>query len=251
MAFAEQLASHGDTHGLLFGVVADENRTVITDNGSTEVLHTVVDIQVFVQQAFFDGNGCVDEELVTACIKRHQNHQLLGWFAFRANSPLRPSLRELAVHAGVEKLEALRRRTSGKQTVFAPLFAMLTTSCTKNASTHSLDYRFVRREGPQEPLISHELSITNSREDSQAEYGALSGTSFLPSGVNIAPLHSLQYFADVTTNPGLEALESYSEALHVHIDALVDQLIEVEKEELRGRAELEALRERVALASTS
>ena len=76
LAFAEQLSSFGDTQGLLFGVrvpafrcsragvVAfwifmclssvprcaqvekEELRTVITDTGSKEVLHTTIDIQV-------------------------------------------------------------------------------------------------------------------------------------------------------------------------------------------------------------
>jgi hypothetical protein len=75
LAFAEQLSSFGDTHGLLFGVRVravrcsragvflssyscacplprraqvekEETRTVITDTGSKEVLHTAIDIQV-------------------------------------------------------------------------------------------------------------------------------------------------------------------------------------------------------------
>ena len=137
LAFAEQLASFGDVHGLLFGVrpalapvlcppaarrrltcscrgstsapapqvEKEETRTVITDTGSKEVIHTTIDIQVhlrrnaspcsrpvratpccralalthqvfrpmqvFAQHAFFDGNGKVDAAVVAACVEKY------------------------------------------------------------------------------------------------------------------------------------------------------------------------------------
>ena len=50
--------------------------------------------QEFAQHSFFDGKGSVDVLRVEEAA-RVNPQQLLGWFSFRANSPLRPSLREV------------------------------------------------------------------------------------------------------------------------------------------------------------
>ena len=247
LAFAEQLAAHGDVHGLLFGHDADQTRTIITDTGSQQHKCTVVDVQVFSQAAFFDGNGTVDEAAVAACAASHPQ-QLLGWFSFRANAPLLPSMRELAVHAQIERLEAFRR--VGESAEARPaLFAMLTTSSSVNASTHSLDYRFVRRETPSSPLGAVELEITNLRQDSKAEFGAFRATSSVSALAEATSV--LQPFSDPLTSPGVQAIEGFCEAVQTRIHSLVEQLVQAEEEELAVQALLQDAREQHALAKGS
>jgi hypothetical protein len=181
-------------------VDSKETRTVITDTGSKEVTHTGIDVQIFAQHAFYNGFGEVDATRIASCVEKYPQ-RLLGWFSFRANAPLRPSLRELAVHT---QLENLAEFGAGRPV----LFGMLTSSCSKNASTVSMDYRFVRRENTHELLQAVELSITNLKQDSQAEYGAFSACS------SLAHAHrQLEPFTDPSSNPGLQALEKYAEHL--------------------------------------
>ena len=74
----------------------EEIRTIITDTGSRDVVHKAIDVQAFVQHTFFESSGNVSEALVAACVEKHPQ-TLLGWFSYRANSPLRPSIREASL----------------------------------------------------------------------------------------------------------------------------------------------------------
>ena len=58
-----------------------------------------------------------------------------------------------------------------------PVFGLLSTSYTKNASTHSLDYRFLFKEHSRSTMTSLELVIKNVQTDSQEEYGSFSACS--------------------------------------------------------------------------
>jgi hypothetical protein len=60
----------------------------------------------------------------------------VGWFRYRRNTPLRPSVRELSVHSRIE--EQIRKLRKQKAPVVLGLF---TFSNSKTKATHSYDYR--------------------------------------------------------------------------------------------------------------
>ena len=133
LSFAEHLEAKGDVLGLLFGAVTRSSHSAVSDIGTTRVQRTAIDVQVMVPHVFTDPKGTVDTPAVEAAIKAHPEHQLLGWFAFRANSPLRPSLRELHIHEQMETLPAIQETFQGLR----PTLALMTTSASQKASTLS------------------------------------------------------------------------------------------------------------------
>ncbi|KAJ1490768.1 hypothetical protein T484DRAFT_3298755 [Baffinella frigidus] len=173
LSFAEHLEAKGDVQGLLFGAVTKSSRSDVSDSGTTTVQRTAINVQTFEPFTFLDGAGTVDNAAVEAAAAAHPTQQLLGWFAFRANSPLRPSLRELHVHEQMETLPALQGRLGGLH----PTLAIMTTSSCQNASTHSFDYRFLSRASSRSEMEALPLCITNLKHDSQAEYGSFAAAS--------------------------------------------------------------------------
>eukprot|EP00961_Rhodomonas_salina_P039863 535962-Rhodomonas_salina.1 len=105
LCFSEQLVSGGDVYGLLFGAVTHDVTTAVTDSGSKEVTKICIDVQIYCPLKFFGLYGEIHEDVFQKAVQQHPQ-KLLGWFAFRANTPLRVSVKEHSVHGQLEKVAA-------------------------------------------------------------------------------------------------------------------------------------------------
>ena len=82
---------------------------------------------------FYEHNGSVKVDFINQVVKK-QRETPIGWFRFRSATPLRPSLREFAIH---QQLEAL---FSGSQPL---LFGLFTFDQQDFGATHTFDYKFM------------------------------------------------------------------------------------------------------------
>ncbi|EKX37119.1 hypothetical protein GUITHDRAFT_145227 [Guillardia theta CCMP2712] len=237
MAFAQVLASKGDASGLIFGSVTREKKSLVTDIGSKLELVASIDMQVFDVCNFFDGHGNVNGHAISRACER-QKQRLIGWFSFRSNAPLRPSSREMYVQRQIESSPEIKvLLPEGTQ----PVFGLLSTSYTKNASTHSLDYRFLFKENSRSTMKSLELVIKNVQTDSQEEYGSFSACSKM----DVPSLSSLQQSIQLPP-PTVNQIENYAEAAQAHINSLVEKLDGLRNEVLNESREVERLQAQYA-----
>mmetsp|Transcript_57788 Transcript_57788/g.118269 ORF Transcript_57788/g.118269 Transcript_57788/m.118269 type:complete len:267 (-) Transcript_57788:77-877(-) len=236
LSFAECLVAGGDSYGLLFGAIEEKVVSTVTDSGTKEVTKVNIDVQVYRQLRFFGAYGKVEEEVFAEAVESHPQ-QLIGWFVFRANTPMRVSVKEHSVHAQLEVLAA-SLETNGQCS--APLlFGMLTNSATTNNSTQSMDYRFVSRAGEKLPFTSMELNITNPEHKSQAEYGEFSAFSRLAQKSEDVDQRVVS-FTDIPSQE-LQVLHSFADGQQKRLNDLIEELELADVEELKLAAELEAL----------
>jgi len=218
----------------------------VTDSGSKDVTTTCIDVQVYRPLRFFGAYGEIEQDAFGKALQQH-SQRLIGWFAFRANTPLRVSVKEHAVHAQLEKLASSQLQSA--EPAVPLLFAMLTSSATTNNSTQSFDYRFVSRPNEKVPFSSMELSITNPEHKSQAEYGEFSAFATF-SGDSVDD-KGIALFNDVP-GPQLQTLHSFAASQQEHVNKLIEELEIADVEEQKLAAEVEALRtEHQSLAGQS
>jgi len=155
-----------DSEGLLFGTVSSHKIQVISDTQSEGEKEKII---LGIQGFRFTGNVCSFYDTQAGIVSRNfekilepskNNEQnLLGWFRFRKNTSLRPSLRELSVHSNLEKI------IKSQQPL---LFGLFTMNSSSNGGTFTYDYRFLSFHSSITQAI--ELNITNLIHSSQTEY---------------------------------------------------------------------------------
>mmetsp|Transcript_7567 Transcript_7567/g.18918 ORF Transcript_7567/g.18918 Transcript_7567/m.18918 type:complete len:258 (-) Transcript_7567:876-1649(-) len=238
MCLSEQLARRRDGHGLLFGAVTKDVVEEVTDRGSKRVTRINVDIQAFAQVRLFKEDGTLDQDALHGAVGERAQ-RMIGWFSFRANSPLRPSLRELKRHAQVEALQSAGAQGDVEGAATAPqLLVLLSTSATQNGSTQSFDHRVLLRQAPMGKLSSVDLSITNLRHDSQAEYSSFTAASRIGDNELSKELSSVP-------NALLERLEAFASSKQALLEELVNCATEKAQEELKERDELERVQREI------
>ncbi|KAJ4772109.1 BRISC complex subunit Abro1 [Rhynchospora pubera] len=123
--------------------------------------------------SFFSSLGHVDAPFLRSHFP--DSSSLVGWFSFRRNSALRPSMRELAVSVSLSK-------TLGTDTPC--VFLLLSSSLSPNRAVHTHDYRaFLLRPGAKPVLEPMSLRVLNVGPGSSGgQYSAFSANlSTLPS----------------------------------------------------------------------
>jgi len=176
----EMSSSSQDMEGFLFGTVAQQKVRTQEDSSESEKYLVNLAIQSFFCSpstfSFYDSLGEVNMPRVQETIaEKTKSQSLLGWFKFRRNSSLRPSLRESYVHS---QLHGFHERTQTKEggggvpLVTVPLIMGLFTwrsSGESSVDIHTHDYRFLQisPRGVIQPLA---LGITNLVNSSQIEY---------------------------------------------------------------------------------
>eukprot|EP01119_Soliformovum_irregulare_P024004 TRINITY_DN8511_c0_g1_i1.p1 TRINITY_DN8511_c0_g1~~TRINITY_DN8511_c0_g1_i1.p1 ORF type:complete len:243 (+),score=36.05 TRINITY_DN8511_c0_g1_i1:62-730(+) len=151
-----------DVEGLLFGTIIQQ-MSALMDDGPSEanLAQLTTGIQEFRMTgsncSFYQHSGQLNPQVLRSITPSSNEHKLLGWFKFRRNTPLRPSLREKCV------CQHLAQAT-GQPIVFG----IFSTTISPNNATHTLDYRFLIVHGKH--TIPIELEITNLVSSSQTEY---------------------------------------------------------------------------------
>jgi hypothetical protein len=233
LAFADLLAAKRDSHGLVFGSLSQETINRVSDRGSNDEKRTTLSIQALRPIAFINKDGSIDLDAVRSMLDK-ENGTLIGWFSFRGNSPLRPSMKEVFVHT------KLKSELFKSEDDLTPIFMMLTSSTAVNFSTHSFDCRVVRicngpsGNGPSENLFRPlELQIKNLSHSTRTEYDAFSAHALLHddaisnSGAKTSSPSALAALtaASETPLPIVVGLETYAHSLHARVTELSDLIM--------------------------
>jgi len=210
-----QMSSKGsDMEGFLLGTVTLQTSTVLDDSNQAEKqkAKTLIAIQGFrftgipFPSSFYDANGAINSANVFKTVQGIDN-KVVGWFRFRRNTPLRPSLREISVHS---QLESLFSPSDSKQSSTPFLFAVFTLNSSKTYATHSYDYRFLFINTIVNLYKGIDVNITNLVHSSQAEYH-----DFIP----LSPVTS-----STELNHYVERMPIYIKDLETHFESTLMQL---------------------------
>jgi len=121
---------------------------------------------------------------------------VIGWFKFRRNTPLRPSLRELEVHKQLQKIFNVNSRMG--QNGF--LMGLFNAQITGDKGIHTYDYKLIQIDD-NEQTISVRLDIINLVSGAQEEYNSFNAVSpFLSSDAQVAEM--------LAQSPHVKVLES-------------------------------------------
>jgi len=175
-----------DMEGFLFGKITHQRSRVLHDTVESSTIvesekeKILIGIQGFrftgvpFPSSFYDSIGSVNQARVSECTKGMENQRVIGWFKFRRNTPLRPSMREIAVHSQLEKIFSSQSSVSNASKL-PFLFGIFTLNSLKSSATHTYDYRFLNKTGKN--FRGLELDITNLVHSSQVEYSDFSTLS--------------------------------------------------------------------------
>jgi hypothetical protein len=228
LAFAELSAARRDSHGLVFGSISHETINRVSDRGSNDETRTTISIQAFHPITFISKDGCLDLDIIRNTLD-NQKAKLVGWYSYRGNAPLRPSMKEVFVH------NKLKSELFDNGTDLLPIFVMLTTSAAVNMSTLSLDCRVVRscNMAGQDLYRPLELQIKNISHSTRTEYSTFSAHAILhdePSSSaapSSSPLAVLQ--AAEIPPPLVVSLEAYAQSLQARVTELSDLVLRREQ----------------------
>jgi len=218
--------SNTDLEGFLFGTISRHRVHMLEDSQTGEKERIIIGIQDYkfigAPCSFYDGSGTLNVNFQKAVEGTDQ--ELLGWFKFRPNTSLRPSLREIAVHSQLEKLRFKYQRQKLAQIPF--IFGVLTQTNSTNQSTHTYDYRFLQIE--RERITPLELHITNLIHSSQNEYD-----DFIPFSIE-----NSQNYNQLSGDMPL-----YTKELEQFVEAQLSQLKNISNDLDKSTKELRALEE--------
>ncbi|OAY62563.1 hypothetical protein ACMD2_01139 [Ananas comosus] len=136
--------------------------------------------------SFYDPLGRVDLPTLrlSAASAGASAASVVGWFSARRRSPLRPSMRELAVSLSLSQAPALALPADGSPPCDPRpcVFLLLSSSATANLAVHTHEYRaFVLRPDPSGgSLVPRSLDVINVGPAFRAQYGSFSPESPLP-----------------------------------------------------------------------
>eukprot|EP01090_Pellita_catalonica_P008892 TRINITY_DN19958_c0_g1_i1.p1 TRINITY_DN19958_c0_g1~~TRINITY_DN19958_c0_g1_i1.p1 ORF type:complete len:261 (+),score=29.25 TRINITY_DN19958_c0_g1_i1:98-784(+) len=178
--------------GFLFGTISQEEVKTFADRGAQGTKNKVsVAIQGFLPcgkpLSFYDHYGELSKEKYKAFVSQNNNRSVLGWFKFRRNSPLRPSLREMEVHNQLQK-------------AISPFFLMglFTASISTDKAIHSYDYRMMTVDPNTRSIAPVKLEIVNLISGAQEEYNSFAAVSPIPASERAyAPLFNIKDMSHV------------------------------------------------------
>jgi len=178
--------SPNDLEGFLYGTISHTAVDIVEDASAlTTKVQTVISIQgssISGQEfSFYDQNGQLVDLNQLRGLSPPQ-FQIIGWFRYRRDTPLRPSLREITVHQNLLDVIA---KTDNKQTQASIdknnfIMALFTSSHTDNNATHTFDYRFLDISIAARNCDPIRIHITNLEASSQLEYNRFKPQSVMP-----------------------------------------------------------------------
>eukprot|EP01120_Amphizonella_sp_Union-15-10_P004639 TRINITY_DN15291_c0_g1_i1.p1 TRINITY_DN15291_c0_g1~~TRINITY_DN15291_c0_g1_i1.p1 ORF type:complete len:273 (+),score=22.17 TRINITY_DN15291_c0_g1_i1:20-838(+) len=249
--------STADNEGFLFGTVHLQNLNTLNDlNILSSSPYLTLALQSFVSTgsvcSFYEPTGILKEsQLETLLSKTKQT--LLGWYRFRRNTPMRPSMREISVHHNFSKFfENYHRKTSGANLLQTPIFALFSESSTTENKIRNMEYKFLKIPNRKE-VFSIKITILNMMSSSENEYREFKGLSPLSTGGSNFPAfkelsgHLSENLSGMLTKSPPPFIDSLEQFYNVTLNKLKELATEVESSNNQIRnlqAELKRLKEK-------
>jgi len=230
----QQIAtSSSDMEGLILGNITSYKVKTVHDSNTiaeSESNKFILGIQGFKITgdtcSFYDPQGNLSQSVKQYLERADQLP--IGWFRYRKNSVLRPSIRELAVHSNISTQISAIYRNKGILSDAPCLFGLFTFSCPKFREVQSYDYRFFNVDSVS--VSSLDIEITNLVNSSQSEY-----SNFIP----VSPLSDFQY------QPSSNNTTSNIKDAELMYTGMLDKLKQAADQTFKSTSTLRALEDEV------
>lgn len=156
----------GNQYGLLLGDKIDQVKSRVSDSQMhTSDVNSIFCVSSFLpwpsNEPMFSRSGCINEECLQQLISATEQ-RIVGWYSFRHQSVLRPSLREITLHNGLS--------SSGKfdGSTHDFLFFLCTSSSSSNMSTFTCNHVVMQLK--QGNFKAVPITILNLGDTTRKEY---------------------------------------------------------------------------------
>ncbi|KAJ5066693.1 abraxas family member [Anaeramoeba ignava] len=176
--------SERDIKGIFFGRSKQSIVVTIEDTHKEQeqIINTTI-IQSFVlfgknqkNSSFVSNDSKIDRKMIQDIINSKQKNQeiMLGWFSFRRNTVLRPSIKEIFIHQQISDFLIKEQKLP-----ILPIFAIMNEYLSAQKSTVSFDYRFLVFDQKVKNYLPVQIEVLNLKETTSEEYSQFSSvTSF-------------------------------------------------------------------------
>jgi len=232
-----------DLEGFLFGftvrqvVQSQEDARAGVQEGKT-----LLPVQGFVGTgrpfSFYDDQGRVLPDRLRTYLADKPSQSLIGWFKFRRNSPLRPSARELEVHAQLCHMYQNEINKNRGMKHFGFIMGLFTSY--KSSEIITYDYRFMQIDVSRQ-IRPVKLEVINLQHSPQEEY-----ESFAP--VTDMPATSTSFLAPMRES--VKMIDNLFVASIAELKAVVQEVHESSAGIRKMEREIDELKRSLGLASS-
>ncbi|XP_067657623.1 BRISC complex subunit Abraxas 2-like [Haliotis asinina] len=238
--FYDQINSPGDQEGYLLGKIVNHVQDKISDSQISNCkVETVIYVYSYLpwpnEDRLYNSVGRVDPtKAMTLLQGKHQD--LIGWYKFRRNSTLRPSLRETNLHRNL--IESLPVEEDSNF-----LFLLCSASLSYNKATHTFDHALLHNHNGKFQKVA--MRVINLGDTTHTEYKTRGNLTVNPQGGSLTTFIN-QFQSEFMSGSGamleINKIQGMSTNLHTRLQGLSQQ---VEKSE----ESLSALEEEIKLMS--
>ncbi|XP_015121032.1 BRISC complex subunit FAM175B [Diachasma alloeum] len=231
LLFYENARSRGDQMGFLLGEVLSLVTKNVTDlERHVESVKVHVDIQSIVKcsptDQIYDSGGKVNEDKLKDLIK-DKGKSVVGWFRFRRNASLTPTLRDKIVH---KQFLSIFRGASNQINENYFVVCMLNASVSPGEGTHKFKHVFLHYKQGMYNAIP--LRINNLGHDATKH----DGSDYKPTPIKYSDepdsftmlVKSLNL--DLARTPGVESICKIEEAAEQHLEQIVPLVVKTDRE---------------------
>lgn len=234
-ALADVATAEGDCCGLVLGSVGDRLVRKATDadaDASAQLVSYAAEAFVRCPRPFYDAAGCLRRDVLQSLAATHQagGREVIGWWRFRRNTPLAPSLREAAVHRALSAMSGPLFQSA------APLFVLFGERHAAGGAIRGAEFRVLLQQQQQQQhssFVQVDPIVTNLVSSSHAEYG-----SFASSGGSAATLPaaaSTALLAKETPPAHVREIETILAAVNAECETTV---AEIERHQQKQKEQL-------------
>ncbi|XP_015521219.2 BRISC complex subunit FAM175B isoform X1 [Neodiprion lecontei] len=227
----ENVRSMGDQIGFLVGeVLVYVTKNVTDSDRQVENIKTHVDISTIITypstNSLYNGIGHVDKEKLKAFIRDKSKH-IVGWFRFRRNGSLVPTLQDKILH---KELRSTLFNSDARNHEYFTM-CLLNTSVSNRGGTHKFRHVFLRyKNGDFVPIP---LRINNLGDDSSRPDGSDYKPTPLQKSLSETDaftkiIKSLKL--DVVKTPGTELVTCIQKAAEDYLEHLIPKLSASDRE---------------------
>ncbi|XP_011296691.1 BRCA1-A complex subunit Abraxas-like [Fopius arisanus] len=231
LLFYENVRSRGDQMGFFFGEVLSFVTKNVTDSERhVESVKVHVDIQSIIKcsptDQIYNAAGEIKEDNLKDFIK-DKGKNVVGWFRFRRNGSLTPTLRDKILH---KQFLSIFRDPSNQINEDYFVACMLNTSMTLGEGTHKFKHVFLHyKQGMYNPIP---LRINNLGHDATRH----DGSDYKPSPRKYCDepdaftkfVKSLNL--DLARTPGIHSISEIQRAAEQHLEDLVPLIVKTDQE---------------------
>ncbi|XP_063989514.1 BRISC complex subunit FAM175B-like [Diachasmimorpha longicaudata] len=231
LLFYENARSRGDQMGFLLGEVMSFVTKNVTDSERhVESVKVHVDIQSVVKclptDQIYDSGGKVNEEKLKD-IMRDKGKSVVGWFRFRRNASLTPTLRDKILH---KQFLSIFRGAGNQINENYFVVCMLNASVSPGEGTHKFKHVFLHYKRGMYNAVP--LRINNLGHDATKH----DGTDYKPTPRKYSnekdPFAKLinSLHLNLARTPGIQSICQIEEAAEQYLEELVPQVVKTDLE---------------------